>query len=256
MANFQTVEQFLAAPFGKPEVKSNDYEAKYKALVNGKRIHLVATTQIDEDFLIHLTVGSDSSPKDSYDVVLLFFTDDEVEKKKRSFRNYYVKFFSNSPSFIYSYAALYKANGFLIDVMYDKLDQEYADKLPEKVNSDHKLSYDKSIYCACRFLQDTKFDSFNKFIHGIRKKNPDEFFRNIRDFSDIKMTSDIRSMNKKIDTELKKNKQEKKSEKKSPSKKSVTKVTPKRATNSTLSSNTKRATKTRPRKSTMSRKKS
>jgi hypothetical protein len=261
MASFQTIEQFLAAPFGKEEVKSNEYEDKYQNLMRNKRIQMVAHTQIDDDYLLHLSVGSDTNLKDSYDVVLLFFTDNEELKKERTFRNYYVKFFSNSPSFIYQYAALYKQNGFLIDMLYEKMDQEYADKLPEQTNQSHKMSYDKSIYSACRFLIDQKINAFSKFVQGFMKKKPDEFFREIRDFQDIKMTSEIRSMDRKINKELENNKKQRKESrakgKRVPSKTPATKInTAKRSTvtNSKNKTHVTRATKDRKKLSTLDRK--
>ena len=122
---FQTIEEFLKAPFGNEEPKNQDFEQKYKKLYADKRISLVALTQIDDDYLLHLSVGSDTNPTEAYDVVLLFFTDNETIKKEITFKNYYVKFFSNSPSFIYKYAVLYRQNGFLIDMLYDKMDEKY-----------------------------------------------------------------------------------------------------------------------------------
>ena len=209
---FQTIEEFLKAPFGNEEPKNQDFEQKYKKLYTDKRISLVALTQIDDDYLLHLSVGSDTNPTEAYDVVLLFFTDNETIKKEITFKNYYVKFFSNSPSFIYQYAVLYRQNGFLIDMLYDKMDEKYKDVLPDKVNKDHNLSYDKSIYCACKYVL-SKSSAFNKYLNFTPKKTPDIFFRGIKDFSDVKMISEIRSMDKKINKELEENKKKQKEEK-------------------------------------------
>lgn len=209
---FQTIEEFLKAPFGNEEPKNQDFEQKYKKLYADKRISLVALTQIDDDYLLHLSVGSDTNPTEAYDVVLLFFTDNETIKKEITFKNYYVKFFSNSPSFIYQYAVLYRQNGFLIDMLYDKMDEKYKDVLPDKVNKDHNLSYDKSIYCACKYAL-SKSSAFNKYLNFTPKKTPDIFFRGIKDFSDVIMISEIRSMDKKINKELEENKKKQKEEK-------------------------------------------
>ena len=209
---FQAIEEFLKAPFGNEEPKNQDFEQKYKKLYADKRISLVALTQIDDDYLLHLSVGSDTNPTEAYDVVLLFFTDNETIKKEITFKNYYVKFFSNSPSFIYQYAVLYRQNGFLIDMLYDKMDEKYKDVLPDKVNKEHNLSYDKSIYCACKYVL-SKSSAFNKYLNFTPKKTPDIFFRGIKDFADVKMISEIRSMDKKINKELEENKKKQKEEK-------------------------------------------
>ena len=93
MASFQTIEEFMQTPFGEKSEKSNELEAMYKNLKNHHKIQISGYTQIKDDHLLHLSVGSDSNPKENYDVVLLFFTDDEELKKKRDFRDYYIKFF-------------------------------------------------------------------------------------------------------------------------------------------------------------------
>lgn len=204
---FQTIPDFLKAPFGEPEIKSNELERKYKDLIQHKRIALSGYCMIDDNHLVHLKIGSDTNVKESYDVVLLFFTDDEILKKNRSFRSFYVKFFSNSPSFIYQYAALYKKNGFLIDLFYEKMDKEFSDTLPKNVS---KLSYDKSIYAACRYMEDHIANAYSVTYNKLHQLSPEKFIRGIRDFNDIKMTSELRQIDRKINAELKRNKEEKK----------------------------------------------
>ena len=61
-------------------------------------------------------------------------------------------------------------------MLYDKLDEKYKDTLPDKVNKDHKLSYDSSIYCACRYLQNHG-GYFNKYLNGASHKRSEQFFR-------------------------------------------------------------------------------
>lgn len=200
---FQTLEGFLAAPFGSREPKSNEFEQKYQKLKSNKRIHIEASTKIEDNYLLHIKVGSDSNQNVFYDVILLFFTDDNSIKRDISFRKYYVQFFSNSPSFIYQYATLYKQNNGLIEMLYDKLDPEYVDKTPDKANPSMKLSYDKSIYSACRFMQDNPVSAFSKAGILVRKKKtPEKFFSDIKTFANVKMDNEINQLDKKVDKEL------------------------------------------------------
>ena len=90
--------------------------------------------------------------------------------KENTLKNYYVQFFSNSPSFIYKYAVLYKRNGALIENLYDKLNPEYADTLPETTNKTLEVSFDKSIYFTVRFLLDYRFSYLNKIGMIMRLK--------------------------------------------------------------------------------------
>lgn len=191
----QTLEDFLAQPFGEQEPKSNDFEAKYKRLASSKKIHMEAFTEVDDCYLIHLKVGSDTNPNMQYDVILLFFTDNPRVKTNISFRRYYVKFFSNSPSFIYQYAVLYKNKGMMIDMLADKMDAIYGDTLPSKVNPSLRVSYDKSIYCACRWMVDRKVSAFSKVgMLARRKKKPEVFFSDIQTFDDIKFSSSLNKL--------------------------------------------------------------
>lgn len=191
----QTLEGFLEAPFGEKEIRSNEFEAKYKHLASEKRIHMEACVEIDGAYLVHIKVGSDSNANVFYDVILLFFTDDPTIKKDISFRRYYVQFFSNSPSFIYQYATLYQENGMMIDMLADKLDQLYAGKKPEKTNPRNKLSYDKSIYAVCRWMQDHKISGFSKVGYMARKKKKKEdFFSDIKTFDDIKFDTKLNKL--------------------------------------------------------------
>ena len=203
----QTLEGFLAKPFGKPEIKSNDYERKYKGLVSQKRIFMEACTEVGDTYLVHIKVGSESNNAIWYDVILMFFTDDKAVKKDISFRRYYVKFFSNSPSFIYQYAVLYKQQGAMIDMLADKMDVLYADKLPEKTNPSLKNSYDKSIYSACRFMQDHKVSAFSKAgFMARRKKKPEKFFDDIKTFEDVKFANELSTLEKRMERAAKEDK--------------------------------------------------
>lgn len=201
MTEFQTISQFVKAPFGNNDVKrTGEYETEYKSVKN--KLKITGYTEIDDNFLLHVTVPSKSNNNQIYDVVILFFTDTSSVKKERTLNNYYIKFFSNSPSFIYKYAALYKLHGYLIESFFDKMDKEYSDTMPDKSNKDYEMFYDKSIYFTCRFLLDSKtaLSKFGIILH--HKKSQSAFFRDIKDFQDTKFSNDTKSLDKKIEKEL------------------------------------------------------
>ena len=194
----QTLEEFIAAPFGNKKVDTREYEKSYENLIKKKKIKMVGYTEKDGMYFIHIKVGSESSSQ-MYDVVFLFYTNDSKLKSSRWFGEYHVKFFSNSPSFLYQYIVLYHNNDALIEELYDKMDSEYRDKLPTKANPDLKLSYEKSIYCAGRYMLSNKFN-FNKFKLGlfVKKKSVDTFFDESPDFADMQMERSIEDMEKRL----------------------------------------------------------
>lgn len=219
MPKYQTLQDFLRTPFG--STSSNPNLAKYNSsyLANKNKIILNGLTKIEDSFYYHIKIPSESQKDGNvyYDVVIRFFTDKPSVKLSSSLREYYIQFFSNSPSFIYNYAVLYKNNGFLIDTLYTKLDPRYFDKLPTKTNSKLELSYDKSIYLACRFLNENTFKVLNKVGAVFTKKiRPNEFFKEIKDFQTIQIENELLSLEKKaikdFDKSLNKEEEKKKIE--------------------------------------------
>ena len=158
---YQAISDFMRSPFGRTDSMDQNikYEKMYNEYTKSNKIYVSGYTIIESSYYIHIKIPSESQKdgKYEYDVIIRFFTDKPELEKSMSLRAYYMQFFSNSPSFIYKYAALYKKEDYLIRELYDKLDPEYKDVMPEKTNSDMILSYDKSIYFACRFLSDGRF---------------------------------------------------------------------------------------------------
>lgn len=205
MANYQTLDEFLREPFwdssSKNSQKLSEYERRYAQ--NEQKIILNAHTVIEGSYYFHVKVPSESQKKKTgidsyYDVVIRFFTTNPGNAASPSLVNYWIQFFSNSPGFIYKYAVLYKQEGYLIDFLYNKLDPRYFDKLPETTNKDMEISFDKSIYFACRFLKERKFQVLSKFTIPFGKRlMPTTFFKEIRDFQSVKLDGELRAFESK-----------------------------------------------------------
>ena len=195
---YQTMEEFLKKPFGNSsDIAQTKYEPKYKKLES--KIKVKGYLPADKYTLIHIAIPSESKENYFYDVVIQFFTDDEEVAKERNYENYYMKFFSNSPSFIFTYAALYHLNGYLIDILLYKLDPVYATKLPKVRNPNMKMFYDSSIYMACKYLVKHKLRYLSKFgnLLTVRKLN-NSFFKAMKDFQDVKFDMSMFAIDKKI----------------------------------------------------------
>lgn len=240
---YQTIDDFLRAPFGSQEIntKRDEYEKKYLELKNSKKIYCENYAEDDGMYLFHIKIPSESQQGNFYDVVLQLFTDDKEIEKQLNLSRYYVQFFSNSPSFMYKYAALYRVHGYLIDSMYEKLDREYSDILPDKQNPNYKMDYDKSLYMACRFMQDHKETIMRKTgLLFYKKVSILKLLRTIKDFETVKMDSELYSLEKSMKKEHEKDKaiaREKRKElinKVNPFQRSQTKQPKKRASKSTV----------------------
>lgn len=238
---YQTLGEFLSSPFGVSDINVKNiaiqYEEKYKKLMqSARKIYCENWTESDGMYMIHMKIPSESQDGLYYDVVVQFFTDDGQLAKQNNLERYYIQFFSNTPSFIYKYAALYKVHGYLIDTLYEKMDPEYSNILPDKANPNYKLEYDKSIYYACRFLQDNNYNILRKTNITLYKKvNMVKFLRSIKDYEMVKTDSELYNLEKGLKKELDKDKQQAKEKRKelinkiNPFKRSSAKVPKKKA---------------------------
>ena len=251
--DFQTLNEFITNPFGNAKYdKQNKLELEFKKIQ--KFMVIKGYCQVDDDYMIHIKIPSTSKQGEMYDVVILFFTDITSVKRELTVKNYYIKFFSNSPSFIYQYAALYNKHGFLIDMLYEKLDKNYINTLPDKTNSKYDMYYDKSIYCACRLLQENAFSNLNKM--GIMFKHmlkPEKFLSNIKSFENVKFNNELKDLDKSINAELEKKKVEKKSSRVSNKKMPVTSTSKSGKSITVVKASSKVARKTRGGKKTASK---
>ena len=152
-AIYQTLSEFIKTPFGSYD-NENYHRLNILYSKSKNAIKVENVLEYKDTFMIHVKIPSESKPGTFYDVVIQFIPTDESEKNSRTLDNYIIQFFSNSPSFIYRYAVLYKTMGFMIDAFQEKMDPKYADTLPTKTNANMKLTYDKSIFLACRYIQD------------------------------------------------------------------------------------------------------
>ena len=146
---YQTLSDFLVHPFGVAVTdvgeKLNPKYEKFKSLIS-----VVSYSILDESYYI--------MPKT------------ETMEKEQNLNSYVIQFFSNSPSFIYKYAALYKLHGYMIDALQEKLDPNYANALPEKANAKMELMYDKSIYFATKYLFENRLTYLSKSSLRYTKK--------------------------------------------------------------------------------------
>lgn len=216
MANkkYQTLSQFITKPMHTAESLENDnkLDMMYRKLISSKGVKLEAVTEVEKSYYYHIKIKSDSQEKQGndywYDVVIRFFTDDPTIEMQNHLKGYYIQFYSNSPSFVYQYAYLYKREGFLIEELYGKLDKETLDNPPKVRNSAEKLSYDKSLYCACRFLSDGKFRLLNKNgTISTKKKNSKEFFKAVSDWQSVRFDQELLNSERKLSKTLEQTKQ-------------------------------------------------
>ena len=111
-------------------------------------------------YVFYLKMPSETIDDLFYDVVIDFYTKDDVEKKSLTLDNYNVRFFSNDPNFNYTYAYTFKKNGLIIPELTNKLDPIAVKQKPKVTNPHTLVGYAKSIYSAYLFYS----------LKGLRQK--------------------------------------------------------------------------------------
>ena len=153
-----TLKEFKNNPFGKGVTAFNNssvkdsLEKRYNELYkSGKKINLSGVYIHKGDYYIHLLIPSESERPNHYDVVIRL-RKDGILNTSQFLSTSTVQFFSNCPSFTYSFAWVYKRHGLLIPELIEKFDNIDFKKEPEIRNPYGVVNYDKSIFFACHFL--------------------------------------------------------------------------------------------------------
>lgn len=147
-----TLEKYLENPTG---LKNNSVmrlkdvrdslDIRYSKLTANKKIKMKIYKYKKDWLFLHFLVPSESYDL-NYDVVLRIPAN-EVKLKDCEF-----KAFSNSPSFVYTYAYTFNLRNVLITEFKDKFAKEVLLKEPIQKNYYNIISYEKSIYYAILFL--------------------------------------------------------------------------------------------------------
>lgn len=108
----------------------------------------------NEEYYFHFKIPSEGPDRrNTYDVVFHFTYGDEKELvNDKNLSRYYVKFFSNSPSFTYTFAYAFNLYGLFVEQLAGKFRHEVLSNPPITRNPGEIISYEKTTYFAARYL--------------------------------------------------------------------------------------------------------
>lgn len=159
-----TLEQYILNPMGKSNAVLNatareairsNYIKKFDAILlreNGKINYTFYYDSKKNEYWAHVKVPSEVVPKFYYDVVLKFYTNAKVSAGGENLNKYFVKFFSNDPAFVYTYAYVFAHNNLLVTELSPKMSKRALKKAPVEKNPTKNVGYVKAIYFAFLFL--------------------------------------------------------------------------------------------------------
>lgn len=175
-----TIKEFIDNPFGKgsaalsTKTNKTEYLNRYNQLAKkGKICRLHQISEFEGRWLLHVMVPSENVDKDVYyDVVVEFYPKHSSLENSHYLTGYAVRFYSNCPSFTYTFLNVYYKWGLLIPEFKNKVKEEFLEKTPDTRNPFGVINYDKSIFFACHYIMTSnnqrllQKDYLHKALHG------------------------------------------------------------------------------------------
>lgn len=167
-----TFQEYIQNPMGKNNSVFSQREM-YRTLYTNKldKIIVRENNKIDyhlyygkdDTFYIHIKIPSETIEKFYYDVVIKFYTDDTSKKVSNSLTYYNVKFFSNDPSFVYTYAHTFIEKELFIEELKPKMSKLAIKKAAEIKNPNNVVGYVKSLFFAYLIMKNRGLFLKDKF---------------------------------------------------------------------------------------------
>ena len=146
------------------------YSKKFDALLlreNGKFDY--KTYKDGKDYILYIKIPSETVEGFYYDIVFWFTPKDNDAELSVSLDNYNVKFFSNDPAFIFTYANVFVKNNFLIEDLKDKIGSKALKKEPTVTNPNKIVGYVKTFYFAYLYMKSKGLLNKNRFEQGSKR---------------------------------------------------------------------------------------
>lgn len=157
MAGVKTLREYISNPMGdgtsvftNRAVMRDFYSRKFDALL--LRENGVLDTRVYKDgdiYLVHIKIPSEKVDKFYYDTVFEF-TREKITAVK--IEDYRMRFFSNDPSFIFTFAYAAKKDDLLIKELYPKVGKTALEEKPNQTNPHQVMGYIKSIYFGYLYM--------------------------------------------------------------------------------------------------------
>ena len=116
----------------------------------------------DDTYYIHIKVPSEVIEKFYYDVIIQLSTTVPQKKASANLRAYMVRFFSNDPAFVYTFAHAFSKNDLFISDLKQKMSRQALRDVAKVRNPKDEIFYVKSLYFA--YLTMERYDLFNRKV--------------------------------------------------------------------------------------------
>lgn len=172
-----TVQSFLSNPTGDAGTQAiarkatlDAYETKLAKLLKENKVDKLKTQYYDAggSLFIHIEIPSETFKGLFYDVVVEF---EDFDSTKTSLAANRIRFFSNSPSFAFSYAHVFQVYNIFIESLSNKYSDKIFTEIPKVRNPDFSTFYEKTITFALLYIRNKSLTAIGN-IKGEIKKIP------------------------------------------------------------------------------------
>lgn len=133
------------------------YEVKYRAKwdnlmvrENNKVTYHLYTD--GTNYFVYIKMPSETVEEFYYDTVIKFSPNEKAASQRASLKTYYVKFFSNDPSFLYNAEYAFNKNKLLIEELTPRMSKMALHTPARETNPNSQVIYIKSLYFAYIFI--------------------------------------------------------------------------------------------------------
>lgn len=157
-----------AAVIPNREAVRTDYTNRFDKLYRTKKdlFRIDVFKDGDEYFILVVIPSEDGDRNNTYDVVVKFVPTD-TSKSHPTVRAYNIQLFSNSPSFVYTYAYVFDKEELLVKELKNKFSDETFQP-PTTRNPYEGISYEKSTFMAIEFILSNPYLLEKTFLNKAR----------------------------------------------------------------------------------------
>lgn len=163
-----TFDEYINNPMGKEnavisnrEMFRNLYTEKLEKILvreSGKVKYNLYKSK--NNYYIHLKIPSEVINKFYYDTVIEFRPKDNSSQYEKNLKNYNVKFYSNDPSFVFTFAHAMLENDLFVRDLVPRMSKEAVKRVAKEKNPKNTVGYVKSLYFS--YLLMKRYSLFDK----------------------------------------------------------------------------------------------
>ncbi len=169
-----TLSGYILNPMGKNnavlnatarEAIRNSYIKKYDAILvreRGKIDYKLYKNKKKNTYYAHFKIPSETVEKFYYDTVLEFYADENIKNTNNLF-DYNVKFYSNDPAFVYTYAYVFSHNDLFVEDLMSRMSKKALKTDAKEKNPSNQVGYVKTIYFAYLTMKQKGLNNLSKF---------------------------------------------------------------------------------------------